>query len=106
MLIRKLQIILYLFLPDHLFDLGLGFDVEGVLVQQPHLLHAFALAVLVFPDHLHPHLAEAVAVVNGFGEGGTLLAYLGHGGRVAEDAETGRLDLVLAGSHLSPLRLS
>ena len=92
----KLQILLHLLLPDHLLDLALGVDVEGVFVQQLHLLQPLLLALLVLLHHLHPHLAEAVGVVEGVRQRWALLPHLRHRLRVAQNTQPCRLDLLRA----------
>jgi hypothetical protein len=61
-------------LADELFDLALGLDVEGVVVEQGDLVLALALGV---SDLSLPHgkrLSPADGVVDGGGEFGVALA--------------------------------
>lgn len=67
MFVCVLQVVLYRLLPDHLLNLPLCIDVEWVLVEQSHLLHALAFPTIILAHHLDPDLAETIAVVDRFG---------------------------------------
>jgi hypothetical protein len=79
-----LQVVLHRLLPDHLLNLPLGVDVEWVIIQQSHLLHAITLPTLVVAHHLKPDFAEAVAIVDRLSQSRPLLPHLSHGGGIAQ----------------------
>jgi hypothetical protein len=83
-LVCVLQVVLHRLLPDHLLNLPLGVDVEWVIIQQSHLLHAITLPTLVVAHHLKPDFAEAVAVVDRLSQSRPLLPHLSHGGGIAQ----------------------
>jgi hypothetical protein len=87
-----LQVVLHRLLPDHLLNLPLGVDVEWVIIQQSHLLHAITLPTLVVAHHLKPDFAEAVAVVDRLSQSRPLLPHLSHGGGIAQYVQSCSLD--------------
>jgi hypothetical protein len=102
-LVGELQVLLHRLLPDHLLDLALSFHVEGVFVQQPHLLQSLLFALLILPHHLHPHFFELIGVVDGIRQRRPLCSHLRHRCRVAQYTQPRCLDLLRALVWLLPL---
>lgn len=96
MLVSVLEVVLHGLLPNHLLNLALRLDVEGVLVQQSHLFLTIALPLLILTYHLQPDLTETVAVVDRFSKRRPLLPHLCHSSRVAQDTQPCSLNLLHA----------
>lgn len=88
-----LKVVLNRLLSDHLLNLPLRLDVEWVLVEQSHLLHALAFSTLIVAHHFDPDLAETIAVVDRFGQSRPLLSDLSHGVCIAQYAQSRPLDV-------------
>ena len=111
-LVGVLEVVLHRLLPDHLLNLPLSVDVERVFIKKTHLLHPLAFPTLVLAHHVRPDLAEAVAVVDGLGQSGSLFPHLRHGVCISQYAQSRPLDvgrrallLSLLSSHVGLLLL-
>jgi hypothetical protein len=91
-LICVLQVVLHRLLPDHLLNLPLRINIEWIVIQQSHLLHAVAFSTLVVTHHLKPNLAESVAVIDRLCQSRPLLPHLSHGGGIPQYVQSCSLD--------------